>query len=179
MLHHTLNQRSASLATITPEKELIVTSIPEAKQLDVVADLEKDLRSKQTKDQIDKQSEQLGASGPILPDVVNGENKYLQQKAQKYAPLDPVKPSVSQLGDFNNLLMQMDDEQKQNNAIPRNQLMAMSYSTLFNDASQAERVIESQLTYNLAASSFGMNSLSEKNFRAAQFKNKLLDGSFL
>ena len=128
-----------------------------------------------------KQSEELGGSGPVLPDIKDGINQPLQRKVEKYAQVDPVKPSVSALGDFSNLLAMQSDEPTQNSGIGQNQMMAMTYSTLFNTASQAERVIESQLTYNLAATggSFGMNSLSEKNFKAALAKNKLLDGSFL
>lgn len=166
----------------TKEAEVAALTIPDANQIDVVANLEKDLRSEQQERKVVKQSEELGmGTGPVLPDIKDGVNKKLQDKVNKYAKLDPVKPAVSALGDFSNLLAMQADEPTQTSSIAQNQLMAMTYSTMFNTASQAERVIESQLTYNLAATggSFGLNSLSEKNFKDALAKNKLLDGSFL
>ncbi len=154
-------------------------TIPDKNQIDVVADLEKDLRSEAKDKQESQQSQELGGSGPILPDIANADNNYLKNKVEKYAKVDPIKPTTSILGDFSNLLGQQSGGVTQDNAIARNQMMAMTYSTLANTASQAERVIESQLSYNLAATSFGMNSLSEKSFKSAMHQNKLLDGSFL
>lgn len=146
-------------------------------EVDIVAALERDLRSEKKQETLNSQSQQLGSSGTQLVDFP-GDNEYLKRKAQLYARVDNVPPpSSSVLGDFSNLLGQTSSRAYPNSGLARNQLMAMSYSTMENKSSESERIVESQLTYQLAASDFGLETKSQRAFKDAKKKSKLGNNS--
>lgn len=150
------------------------TTVPQKEEVDVVAALEKELRSEKKKEVRSLTSQMVGSSGVELPDRP-GQNTYLMRKAAKYAVEDNVKAGdgvQSKLGDFSSLLAQENMAAEQNSSFARNQLMAMAFSTIHNKSSPAEKIIESQTAYNLAASSFGLNDLEQKSFKRAQKRNK-------
>lgn len=158
-----------------PGRGIIRSTVPSGEEVDVVAALERDLRAEKKDQKESEQSQQLGASGANLPDIFNGKNVPLLQKAKRYAPGDPVTGTNSVLGDFSRLLDQEQDRPTSASGQARNQLLAMSYSTLENRATEPQRIIESQLPYQLAASSYGLGSMEERGYRKARNKNKFAD----
>jgi len=157
---------------------LLVRSTEPAKdQVDIVSALEAELRVKKKDEVKDKQSQELNASSSILPDLPGQENTYLKNRVAKYAVEDNWKPGQNRnsvLGDFSAVLDMTSVAPVQNSGMARNQLMSMTFSTLAQEP-PAERIIESQLAYNLAASQMGLESKSKKAFKAAKKYNKLQD----
>lgn len=148
---------------------------PEEPEIDVVANLERELRSEKKQEIDNKQSEELGASSMILPDIPGGVNTYLQNKVNKYAVFDNVPPpSSSVLGDFSRLIDMQSEAPMQNSALGRNQMMTMAYSTIANTSSEAQRIVESQMAYNLSAASFGLDRKDKKNAKRAKKDSKFL-----
>jgi hypothetical protein len=60
-----------------------------------------------------------------------------------------------------------------NGSFASNQSMAMAFSTLQNAQSSAEKIVESQMSYNLAASSFGLQDRDRKSVANAKRHNKM------
>ena len=148
-------------------------NVPEEEEVDIVAALEKELRAEKKDDVKANQSQQLGGSGIELPDAP-GENNYLKQKAERYAMQDNVPQGAgtqSILADFSFLLDMQSMAAEQNSAMASNQTMAMAYSTL-SAQSSAEKIIESQLAYNLSASSFGLGDKERTAYGKAKKKSK-------
>ena len=136
---------------------------PQEKDIDVVAALEADLRSDKKQDLNDNNSQQLGGSALISPDT-GLPNTHLLNMAAKYAPGDNVQPSpgiANVQADFSRLLGGMSQYETQNGGAARSNLMAMAVSTLQNGKpnnstsdslkSDAQRIIEAQLNYELAS----------------------------
>lgn len=147
---------------------------PAEDEVDIVASLEKELRSEKKAEVNTTQSQCVGSSGIELPDAP-GQNEYLKAKAEKYAMQDDVKPgtgTTSILGDFNFLLDMQSMAAEQNSGLARSQSMAMAYSTMQNTDSSAQKIIESQMAYNLSASSFGLQDKERKSFKSAMKKSK-------
>jgi len=148
---------------------------PEQEEIDVVADLERELRSEKKEEISTNQSQELGASSSILPDLPGQRNTYLENKVKKYAVFDQVPPpSSSVLGDFSRLIDMQSQAPMQNSGLGRNQMMTMAYSTLQNKTSEAQRIVESQLAYNLSASSFGLEKINKKTYKRARGESRML-----
>jgi hypothetical protein len=154
---------------------LAKNNVPEQKEVDIVSELEKELRAEKKDNVETNQSQQLGGSGAIRPDMP-GDNEYLKAKVAKYAQNDNVRSGMgtrSILADFSTILDMQSHAALQNSSLARNQTMAMAYSTLQAAAPQAERVIESQMSYNLAATTFGLADKSQKSYKRAIKSSKL------
>lgn len=170
--------------------KLMTNTLPSESNTDVVQALEDDLRSEkkeQTKSQL---SQILGSAGTQRPDVILNtglevvgeftQNNELLAKARRYGMVDQVPPPQSRvLGDFSRILGLTNEQPQENNGLARNSLLAMSISTLDNATSEAQRVIESQLTYDLSAASFGMASEEERGFKKATKRSKFADAAML
>ncbi len=171
----------SSLNNLSDPFALKKGNVPEQSEVDIVAELEKDLRSEKKATVKTDQSQIVGGSSAVLPDIIDGDNEYLKNKVQRYAMQDNVPPAAStssMLGDFSRLLAMSSESPIENSGFARNQLMQMQFSTLDNASSQAERIVESQMGYDLAASSFGLNSKSNKSYKHAKKNSKLLNNAF-
>ncbi len=158
---------------IAPVSKLVKNVTPASSEVNIVQALENDLRTEKKTQIKTEQSQILGGSGTVLPDVVDGNNIPLIKKANKYAPVDNVGPPTSVLADFSRLLNQQSPEQNQNAGLATGGLLAMSFSTMANTGPPAERIVESQLTYDLAAASFGLQTEEDKAMK------KMKGGKFL
>jgi hypothetical protein len=158
---------------------LAKNTVPVEEDTDIVAALEKDLRSEKKQEVKTEQSQQLGGSGIALPDAP-GENEYLKQKAEKYAMQDDIKPGYgtnSCLGDFSFLLDMQSMAAEQNSSFASSQSMAMAFATLASQQSSPQKIVESQTAYNLAASQFGMAGKERKGIQNARKNNKFANNS--
>ncbi len=154
-------------------------TVPDAGEVDIVAALEKELRAEKKEDVKTQQSQHLGGSGLELPDAP-GQNQYLKAKAEKYAMQDNVPEGAgtrSVLGDFSFILDMTSMAAEQNSSFASNQTMAMAFSTLANAQSSAEKIVESQFAYNLAASSFGLKERDKKSVSNAKKHNRMGNNS--
>lgn len=170
--------------------QLMTSTLPSKSNTDIVQALEDDLRSEKKEQLKSNLSQILRSSGTERPDVilntgleVTGEftqNDALLEKAKKYGMVDQVPPPQSRvLGDFSRILGMTNESPQENNGLARNSLLAMSISTLDNSTSEAQRIVESQMTYDLAASSFGMASEEERGYRKASKISKFGDNALL
>ena len=170
--------------TIADPFTLVKQTVPVEQDVDVVQQLEKELRAEK-KAQVETSTAQMGgSSGVELPDLP-GQNNYLIRKAKKYAVEDDIPWwTISILGDFSALLAQQSMAAEQSkftpisqlgkpSAIAHNQVMAMAFSTLHNNQNTAQKIVESQTAYNLAASSFGLRDMERKALKTARKRNKL------
>ena len=158
--------------------KLVANNVADEEQVDIVADLEKELRSEKKQDVLNSNSQIQGSSGKELVDN-NGNNRYLENKVRKFAKQDNIQHTSTQsvLGDFSALLDGMSESQNNNNGFARNQLMAMGYSTIKNTQSQAALIAESSLTYQLAHSQFGLEDRNKKTVKHAKKFPKLANNS--
>lgn len=153
-------------------------NVPVEEETDIVASLEKDLRAEKKQELKTDQSQHLGGSGLELPDAP-GQNLYLKAKAEKYAMQDPIKPgggSQSVLADFSFILDMQSMAAEQNSSLASGQTMAMAFSTLSAQPS-ANKIVESQMAYNLAAATFGKENNERKGLRNAQKSSKFGNNS--
>ncbi len=158
---------------------LAKNNVPVEEDTDVVAAIEKDLRAEKKQDVKTDQSQQLGGSGIELPDA-EGENEYLKAKAEKYAMQDNVPEGYgvnTPLGDFSFLLDMQSMAAEQNSSIASNQAMAMAFSTLQSKQTSAQKIVESQLAYNLAAAQFGLQDKERAAYGKAKKKSKFGNNS--
>lgn len=153
---------------------LHAATVPAEDETDIVEALEKELRAEKKADVKTSQSQQLGGSGIELPDAP-GQNEYLKAKAEKYAMQDAVPEGAgtqSILGDFSFLLDMQSMAAMQNSRLTAGQTTAMAFSTIASKQTSAQKIIESQLAYNLSASSFGLQDKSQKSYNKAVKKSK-------
>ena len=156
---------------------LIRSSKPVEQDIDIVSELENELRSEKKSQIQSNQSQELNASSSILPDLPGQDNEYLKKKVAKYAIQDSWKPGQNRnsiLGDFSKILDMTSLSAIPNSGLARNQLMSMTVSTL-HQAPPAERIIESQLAYNLAAADRGLDTIEKKSYKQGKKRNKLRD----
>ena len=153
-------------------------NVPDGEEVDIVAALEKELRAEKKAEVKTNQSQQVGGSGVELPDAP-GENEYLKRKAAKYAMQDNVPQgsgTQSTLADFSFLTDMQSMAAEQNSGLAANQTMAMVFATLSAQPT-AEKIVESQFAYNLAASSFGLRDKEKKTFKHAIKKSKFANNA--
>jgi hypothetical protein len=156
------------------------SNVPDEGETDVVAALEKELRSEKKQEIETKQSQILGSSGLELPDMP-GQNLYLKEKAEKYAMVDNVPEGAgtrSSLGDFSFILDMQTMAANQQSSYASNQLMAMAYATLASDAQTgAQKIVESQFAYDLTAATFGLHDREKKAISQAKKSNKMANNA--
>lgn len=163
---------------LSDSSKLNLSTKPAQNQVNIVQALEDDLRSEKKAEIKTDQSQELGSSGAQLPDIIDGTNNYLLNKARRYAVVDNVGSTTQSgvLGDFTRLLQMTSSQNTQNSGLAGNNLIAMAVSTQQNTSSEADRVIESQLTYDLSAASFGLHSEERQTLKNLKH-DKFLDNT--
>ncbi len=172
-------QRGPSMSSLPSDPfALKKANVADSSQTDVVAALEKELRSEKKAEVKSQQSQQLGSSGISLPDMP-GQNLYLKEKAEKYAMQDYIPSGAqtqSRLGDFS-FILDMQSMAANTPQLATNQEMAMAFSTLSNEQTAVAKMVESQFAYNLTASTFGMHDREKKAIAKARKSNSMLNNS--
>ena len=149
---------------------------PMQSQVNIVEDLERDLRSDKKQEVKDMQSQIISGSAAASsksPDT-GLPNKEIIDQVSEFVQQDNVPPNhstASVLGDFSWLLSQQSEMDTMSGGIARNQLSSMAFSTIHNEQGfegSASRIIESQMNYNLAAAPFGLAAMEAKSIAKAK-----------